>query len=144
VEKFQYPFTPLGANLFRVRRGSFQPADLRNETFAQFADASKLRMYNAHLVTRELREARPGDLLFYRQLEQNLPFHAMIYLGPSHFDGPGEWLVYHTGRIDGEPGEIRRPTASQLLAHPSPRWRPTQGNHNFLGVYRWNLLRDTD
>jgi len=32
----------------------------------------------------------------------------------------------------------------ELLRHPSPRWRPLEGNHNFLGVYRWNILREME
>ena len=47
-----------------------------------------------------------SDLLFYRQLEQNLPFHAMVYLGRSGFElSGGKWIVYHTGPLGGGPGE---------------------------------------
>jgi hypothetical protein len=28
------------------------------------------------------------------------------------------------------------------MQHPDPRWRPTPSNPNFLGVYRWNILRE--
>jgi uncharacterized protein len=31
-----------------------------------------------------------------------------------------------------------------LLHHPDPRWRPLKENANFLGVYRWNILREGD
>jgi hypothetical protein len=139
VQKYQYPFTPLGARLFRVAPGPFSAADLSGGAFAEFADAGTLVQRNCHRVGRELRRAAPGDLLFYRQLEQDLPFHVMIYLGPSQFeDGPVNWIVYHTGPS----GEIRRPSVEELLRHPSPRWRPLPGNSNFLGVYRWNILRE--
>jgi hypothetical protein len=132
VEKYTYPHTPLGANLFRVSPG----------VFAQFADAQTLHRANTHFITRDIRRAQPGDLLFYRQLEQDLPFHVMIYLGHSHFDAPGDaYIVYHTGPLGGSPGEVRRPSTAELLRHPSPRWRPVAGNGNFLGVYRWNILR---
>ncbi len=143
VEKYRYPFTPLGAGLFRITPGPFARGD-ETTAFAQFADADKLRRHNAHFLSRRLDRAQPGDLLFYRQLEQDLPFHAMIYLGPSQFEPGGNWIVYHTGPLDGGPGEIRRPEAGQLLHHPSPRWRPLAGNPNFLGVYRWNILRESD
>jgi uncharacterized protein YfaT (DUF1175 family) len=53
-------------------------------------------------------------------------------------------VVYHTGPIGKAAGEMRRIRLSQLLQHPSPRWRPVPGNSNFLGVYRWNILRDTN
>jgi uncharacterized protein YfaT (DUF1175 family) len=142
VRRFTWPHTPLGAALFRVRSGPFVPSDLKSGAFAQFADASTLQQFNTHFVTRDINLAQPGDLLFYRQIEQNMPFHAMIYLGRSNFEEkPDAWIVYHTGPIAHAAGEIRRPTVAELLRHPSPRWRPNIGNGNFLGVYRWNILR---
>jgi len=144
VQKFIYPRTPLGVGLFRVRSGPFVDSNLTDGAFAQFADASTLQRFNSYFITRDIRRAQAGDVLFYRQLEQNLPFHAMIYLGRSSFEPSGaNWIVYHTGPLGGGPGEIRRPTLDELLRHPSPRWRPNVGNGNFLGVYRWNILRET-
>ncbi|MCW5980599.1 MAG: DUF1175 family protein [Bryobacteraceae bacterium] len=143
VAKYRYPFTPLGGALFRVRPGAFRPADLSDGAFAQFADAQSLKRWNTHFVGRDLDRAQPGDLLFFEQLNQQLPFHAMIYLGPSRVEGgPENWIVYHTGPDGDEPGEIRRPSVTELRHHPQPRWRPLLGNGNFLGVYRWNILRD--
>ena len=145
VQKFTYPHTPLGAGLFRVRPGPFVASNSTDGAFAQFADAHTLQQFNTYLVTRDVRRAQPGDLLFYRQLEQNLPFHAMVYLGRSGFEvSGGKWIVYHTGPLGGGPGEIRRPSVDELLRHPSPRWRPNVGNGNFLGVFRWNILREPD
>ena len=40
-------------------------------------------------------------------------------------------------------GELRRVALAELLDHPQPQWRPVAGNPNFLGVYRWNILRGT-
>jgi len=145
VRKYHYPFTLLGAALFRVQPGRFGPTDADSGAFAQFADADTLRRLNAHFVSRDIGRALPGDLLFYRQLEQNLPFHAMIFLGPSQFESTSwPFVIYHTGPIGEEKGEIRRPSVAELLSHPSPRGRPLPGNSNFLGVYRWNILRETD
>ena len=83
--KYEYPFTALGASLFRVIPGPFRPADLSNGAFAQFADAKTLLRFNTHLVSRDLTRAQPADILFYRQLHPDSPdtFHSMIYLGPS-------------------------------------------------------------
>lgn len=145
VGKYAYPFTPLGASLFRVKPDRFRASDLAGGVFAEFADAETLHHLNAHFISRDLRDAQPGDLLFYRQLEQNLPYHAMIYLGPSQFEESRDlWLIYHTGPVGGTKGDIRRPSVEELLRHPSPRWRPLAGNPNFLGVYRWNILREID
>lgn len=142
IEKYQYPYTPLGPRLFRIREGRFQPADLDDGTFAEFADAKTLLAANLHFVGRDVLRALPGDLIFYRQLEQRSPFHSMIYLGRES-PAPGEaWVVYHTGPDGSWPGEIRRVSLSSLLQHPDARWRPVRGNSNFLGVYRWNILRE--
>ncbi len=149
IRQYAYPQTPLGANLFRVRPGPFLPQDLSDGSFAQFADARTLMERNTYLVGRDFRLARPGDLIFYRQLDQNSPydvpgttphhspFHSMIFCGETG-------VVYHTGPIHQGKGEMRRLLLSDLLHHPDARWRPLPENANFLGVYRWNILREGD
>jgi len=147
VRQYQYPYTPLGAGLFRVRDGNFAATDLNNGAFAQFADAKTLLRRNSYFVGRDIGRARPGDLLFFRQEGQSLPFHAMIFLGPSQIEAGHSsepLVIYHTGPIGESPGEIRRPTLAQLLNFPDPRWRPLPSNPGFLGVYRWNILRGAD
>jgi len=92
--------------------------------------------------------ARPGDLIFFRQAGQRMPFHTMIYLGPSQFGDGSGWLIYHTGpshdRSHNDPGELRRVTVDDLMHHPYARWRPVPQNAAFLGVYRWNILREAN
>lgn len=129
VAQYAYPYTPLQANLFQTGE----------QQYAQFADARTLQTRNAFLIGRDVSRAQPGDLLFYRQLSPELPFHSMIYLGPSQIDRDGQkYVVYHTG----EPvNEIRRPSLDELMRYPEAQWRPVAGNPNFLGVYRWNILR---
>lgn len=145
IRQYQYPNTPLGAELFRVRDGSFAPDDLNDEAFAQFADAKTLWQHNSYFVGRDIRRAQPGDLLFFRQEGHDLPFHAMIFLGPSQIEAAAAPLViYHTGPMGKSPGEIRRPTLAQLMDFPDPRWRPVPSNPSFRGVYRWNILRGPD
>jgi uncharacterized protein YfaT (DUF1175 family) len=142
VAKYQYPYTPLGADLFRVKPGGFQPADLTAGAFAQFADAKTLQLRTTYLVTRDLERAQPGDLLFYRQASDHMPFHSMIYIGASQIAKDARrYLVYHTGPDAGGPGEIRRPTLDELRHFPDPDWRPLPDNPRFLGVFRWNILR---
>jgi hypothetical protein len=141
VTQYVYPITPLGAALFRIRSGSYQAGDASNGSFAQFADAETLMRQNTYLVTRDVHAARPGDLLFYRQLEQNSPFHSMILAGNSA-EVADNWAVYHTGKIGKGPGEVRRVSVEDLLQHPDRRWRPVPENSNFLGVFRWNILRE--
>jgi uncharacterized protein YfaT (DUF1175 family) len=160
IRKYAYPHTLLGAALFRVRPwvhselgvhsdSGVHPEEAENpkQAFAEFADAKTLLQLNAYRVSRDVRLAQPGDLLFYRQLEQNSPWHSMVFVGKSHWTNDGSQqaiLVYHTGPIGKAPGEMRRVGLEQLMHHPSPRWRPVPGNSNFLGVYRWNILKEAN
>jgi uncharacterized protein YfaT (DUF1175 family) len=107
--------------------------------FAQFADAKTLVERNAYFVSRDVRQALPGDLLFYRQFGQSSPWHSMIVARV----GAEAAVVYDTGTDHGQTGELRRVALAELLDHPQPQWRPLPGNPNFLGVYRWNILRGT-
>jgi hypothetical protein len=142
VEKYQYPFTPLGAALFRVRAGNFEPPDLTSGAFLQFADARTLLRFNTHFITRDLARALPGDLLFYRQESGHVTFHSMIYLGESQVQRDGRrYVLYHTGPQDSNPGEMRRLTVEDLMRFPQAEWRPLATNPGFLGVARWNILR---
>jgi uncharacterized protein YfaT (DUF1175 family) len=142
VQRYQYPYTPLSANLFRIEPGPFTPRDLSSGVFAEFADAETLRRFNTHFVSRDLSAAQPGDLIFYRQSDAHSPFHSMIFLGRSYFGDGDQWVIYHTGPSGKDPGEIRRVTTDDLKQHPDARWRPVPQNPAFLGVYRWNILRE--
>jgi len=139
IEQYQYPRTPLGVALFRVKPGPFVAEDLTDGSFAQFADAKTLMQWNTHLISRDIHVAHVGDLIFFRQLEQNSPYHSMVVTGED-----AAWVVYHTGPIGKAKGEMRRVAMEDLLHHPDVRWRPVPENSNFLGVYRWNILRDGD
>jgi len=139
IRAFSYPHTPLGSNLFRVKPGAFTRSDLDDGAFAQFADAKTLVELNAFFVSRDVRAALPGDLLFYRQFGQSSPWHSMIMVRT----GAEAVVVYDTGPDHGQPGELRRVALNELIDHPEPQWRPLPDNPNFLGVYRWNILRGT-
>ena len=134
VRQYHYPVRVFGGAFFRVKPGPLREGDVRDGAFREFADAEHLMRFNCHGLGRELAFSRPGDLLFYRQLDDFQPFHSMIS-GQNH-------AVYHTGPVGGMKGEMRRGSFQELLAHPEPRWRPVAGNTNFLGVFRWNLLRE--
>jgi uncharacterized protein YfaT (DUF1175 family) len=141
IRAYQYPHTPLGANLFRVAEGPFAPEDLHNSAFAQFADVKTLGRYNTHRIARDTAGALPGDLLLYRQESARTSYHSMIYLGVSQVERSGRYVVYHTGPEGGDAGVIRRLALDDLLRYPEPEWRPIAANPCFLGIYRWNILR---
>jgi uncharacterized protein YfaT (DUF1175 family) len=142
LREFTYPDWALGAALFRTQTGPLVPGDLARGAFAQFADAATILYYNTFFISRDVRAAHPGDLLFYAQPEQRETYHSMLFVGRSHFQPEQtDWVVYHTGDWNGRPGEIRELEVRLLLQHPDPRWRPLQTNPRFLGVYRFELLR---
>ena len=65
----------------------------------------------------------------------------MVVVGTSFFEAQGDdWVVYHTGPLDGGPGEVRKLSLATLEAHPTPRWRPLASNPHFVGVFRLALL----
>jgi uncharacterized protein YfaT (DUF1175 family) len=66
----------------------------------------------------------------------------MIFIGTSQI-APNSlnYVVYHTGPDGAAPGEIRRLAMNELLRYPDTQWRPVPENPNFLGVFRWNILR---
>ena len=143
VTKYQYPHTPLGAGLFRVKPGPFRTEDLRNGAFLQFADAATLWRFNTHVVGRDLRQASPGDMLFFRPEGNGDRFHSMIYLGPSQVRKDGrKYVIYHTGPEGTDPGVMKKLTVEELMSFPRAEWRPVAENRAFLGVGRWNVLRE--
>ncbi len=109
--------------------------------FAEFADAKTLIHLNTRSLGRDVRALRAGDLLYFHQSGQHEPDHVMVFIGRSQFEPDGDdWIVYHTGPLDGGPGEVRKVRLTTLQQHPSPRWRPVAGNPNFVGVFRLGML----
>ena len=123
--------TPNGWTIFRVGPGRF----------AEFADARTIVGQNARLISRDTASLRPGDLLYFRQDQQASPDHLMVYLGASPFETAArDWVVYHTGPLDGGPGEMRKVRLADLARHPVARWRPATHNPAFVGVFRLDWL----
>jgi uncharacterized protein YfaT (DUF1175 family) len=142
VSKYHYPDGPLGRMLFRAKPGPARPDDLTNGAFVEFADSATLLRFNTYRVSRDLRAAAPGDLLFFHQDVEREPFHSMLFVGKSYYQQAGaDWIVYHTGDIDGRRGVVREVETSTLLQHPDFHWRPIESNPHFLGVYRLEILR---
>lgn len=145
VAAFNYPQVPLlGERLFRMRIGSLDAADL---PFAAFADAQALKDYNLTFLGKDRQGAGEGDILiFYRPENPPMPYHLMVYLKTSlfHPQAGGEWLIYHTGPTlwpTKSPGEVRMVSWEELQKHPDPAWHPVTSNRNFLGFYRWKILK---
>lgn len=94
-----------------------------------YVTALKLIQHNAVPVGRDVNAARPGDLLFFDQGDEQ---HLMIWMG--------RYLAYHTGsRAPGDNG-LRAVTLPQLMNWKDTRWIPDAANPNFIGVYRLRFL----
>lgn len=143
VRKYNYPKVPLlQTKIFRTRAGNFSESNLTDTTFAVTALASKLRSYNTKFLGKTLENVQPGDLLFYLNTgDVQMPQHSMIFLGdsrrPANFD---DYVIYHTGPRDKQPGVLKKVRLADLLKHPDERWHPAPENRYFLGYYRWKIL----
>jgi uncharacterized protein YfaT (DUF1175 family) len=144
VEGFDLDRNPLGERIFRTDFGSFHDGDLSSDKFSEFADGRSLKNFNSVFVSRDRREAQPGDLLFfYQPWVQKFPYHVMIFLGTAHnaSNGARDWVVYHTGSSPTDQGAVKKVELSVLDHHPDPRWRPVESNRNFVGFYRLKILQ---
>jgi uncharacterized protein len=144
VGELDLDHNPLGEKIFRTDFGSFHESDLRNGRFSEFADARSLKNFNSVFVTRDRRQAQPGDLLFfYQPWVQKFPYHVMVFLGPARIapNGAQDWVVYHTGSSPIDKGTVKKVELSVLDHHPNSRWRPIESNKNFLGFYRLKILQ---
>lgn len=143
VKAYDLKRSPLGEKLFRADFGSFQQSDLAAGKFSEFADARTLKNHNVTFISRDRRQARRGDLLFYHQpWVQKFPYHVMIFIGDARHggEGAGDWVVYHTGSSPNDKGEVKKLRLAVLDHHPDRRWRPVANNPNFLGFYRLKIL----
>ena len=150
VRRSGLPFTPQFADVRSAPRAGRADSDAlplfrvtadAAPKFAEFADAKTLIHLNATPLGRDARAARPGDLLYFHQPGQREPDHLMVFVGRSQFESDGDdWVVYHTGPLDGGPGEVRKVRLSTLAQHPAPRWRPLASNPSFVGVIRLAIL----
>ena len=144
VAGFDLDNNQLGEKIFRAASGSFQESDLRSNTFTDFADARTLKNFNTVFISRDRRQAQPGDLLlFYQPWVQKFPYHVMVFLGAPRVapNGERDWVVYHTGSTATDDGAVKKVELSVLDQHPDPRWRPVENNKNFLGFYRLKILQ---
>lgn len=140
VRSMTYPDLPfIGERPFRTRAGSFDPRAPLGAQLTAAASARTLWQHNSVLISRELEDARPGDLLFFSVPHATgSRMHTMIVLGAragSTPDLPAARVVYHTGTGAGG-GAVKLVSIEELLRHPDPGWHPVTHNPRFLGVHR--------
>lgn len=135
---FAFPDIPyLGDRPFRVRDGAFSEEENRDTVFDPFANAQHLLFHNTDPLGKNVRAAKPGDLLFFFHPEnQGQPYHVMIFFRRQNED----WLVYHTGTDVSGSGQLKEIPVTRLGEHLDPSWHPRATNENFLGYYRFKIL----
>lgn len=144
LSEFDLDNNQLGEKIFRTDAGAYHEGDLRGNKFSEFADGRTLKNFNVVFVSRDRREAQPGDLMFYYQpWVQKFPYHVMVFLGTPRVapNGQRDWVVYHTGSTATDDGAVKKVELSVLDQHPDSRWRPLETNKNFLGFYRLKILQ---
>lgn len=127
-----------------------EQAGLRNTwqgidgTKQAFVTAQALVQNNSRPLGKESAMARPGDLLFFDQSDEQ---HLMIWMG--------SWIAYHNGQtpvnapqkrqsgkftVLNEDNGLRAVTPAELFGWKDTRWRPRENNPNFAGFYRLAFL----
>lgn len=94
-----------------------------------YVNAIKLIQYNSHFTGRDLNQARPGDLIFFDQGDEQ---HLMIWMGRH--------IAYHTGTVTPTDNGMRSVSVQQLMTWKDTRWIPDESNPNFIGIYRLHFL----
>ena len=94
-----------------------------------YVSAIGLVQENSRYITKNFNHAQPGDMLFFDQGDEQ---HLMVWM-----DG---MVVYHTGTVTAQDNGLRAVPVSQLLSWKDTRWRPTQDNPNFVGLFRLAFL----
>ena len=94
-----------------------------------YVNAIKLIQFNSQFVGRDLNQARPGDLMFFDQGDDQ---HLMIWMGRH--------IAYHTGTSTQTDNGMRSVSLQQLMTWKDTRWIPDASNPNFIGVYRLHFL----
>lgn len=96
---------------------------------SDFVTALALIQANSVFVSRDINQARSGDLLFFDQGDEQ---HLMVWMG--------RYIAYHRGSSNAHDNGLRAVTVPQMLQWPDPRWQPSADNPNFIGVFKLGFL----
>ena len=131
VQHLSYPLPLISRSAFRVAGGAYRSDDLETGKLVGRTGVQYLASFSMNKVSRNMAQARRGDLLIFIRPGQR-SYHSMVYLG-------GGQVVYHTGATPAEGGEVRLLTVRNLLTYADRAFHPDSRNPNFLGVYRWKI-----
>ncbi|NUU34426.1 DUF1175 domain-containing protein [Pseudomonas sp. C2B4] len=122
-------YLPPELQLSDAQRGLAQQWQQGSGKVGPYVNAIKLIQFNSQLVGRDVAQARPGDLMFFDQGDDQ---HLMIWMG--------RYIAYHTGTTTPTDNGMRSASLQQLMTWKDTRWIPDAANPNFIGVYRLNFL----
>jgi len=120
---------PPELELTEAQRGLGQGWTTVDGHSSAFVTALALIQANSRFVSRDINQARNGDLLFFDQGDEQ---HLMVWMG--------RYVAYHTGSSNAHDNGLRAVPVGQLLRWPDPRWQPDGNNPNFIGVFRLAFL----
>ena len=84
---------------------------------------------NARFISKNINQARPGDLIFFDMQDSQ---HLMVWMG--------NFIAYHTGTVTKKDNGLRKINFYELLKWKDSRWRPELRNPNFIGIFRFSFL----
>jgi uncharacterized protein YfaT (DUF1175 family) len=103
------------------------------------ASKSQSGAFTRFYVSRNPADAEPGELLMYRRDEPEA--RLMIYIGASQvFPSPKKCVIYQVN----SPNGVNKVSIESLVDDPSPEWRPSPENPDFLGVWRLGILGEPE
>lgn len=104
-------------------------SQIRELPDSPYATAITIIQANSKYVSKNINDAHPGDLIFY---DQGMDQHLMIWMG--------KFIAYHTGRDSERETGLRAIKLKDLENWKDSRWRLTEENPNFIGIFRFSFL----
>ena len=121
---------PPDINLLEERRNIKNSwSQIRELPDSPYATAITIIQANSKYVSKNINDAHPGDLIFY---DQGMDQHLMIWMG--------NFIAYHTGRDSERETGLRAVKLKDLENWKDSRWRLTEENPNFIGIFRFSFL----
>lgn len=99
------------------------------ETRGNYVSAIGLVQENTTFISKDINQARPGDILFFDMQDSQ---HIMVWMG--------KYIAYHTGTVTKNDDGLRKITYEELTNWKDSRWRPTEQNPNFIGIFKLGFL----
>ncbi|MBP9680515.1 MAG: DUF1175 family protein [Bacteriovorax sp.] len=99
------------------------------EEKVNYISALGLIQSNSTFVSKDLNQARVGDMIFFDQGDAQ---HLMIWMG--------NYIAYHTGTVTKKDNGLRSVKINELMNWKDSRWQLRKENPNYIGIYRFSFL----